>query len=128
VQYVAITGAVRSRGRFAYREGMTLRDLLLMAGGPEERANLKEAEIARLPADRAGGRLAITERVPLDSSYVPARGLTAHTSEASVMARPAIGSEIPLQPYDNILILAQTDWERPRRVTIAGEVRSPGTY
>ena len=33
-----------------------------------------------------------------------------------------------LEPFDNVLIFAQPDWEQPRRVVITGEVRFPGTY
>nr|MDP9179023.1 SLBB domain-containing protein [Gemmatimonadota bacterium] len=69
-RYVAITGAVRNGGQVAYREGMTVRDLILQAGGLEQSADLREAEIARLPADRRGGQTATTSRVPLDSSYI----------------------------------------------------------
>jgi protein involved in polysaccharide export with SLBB domain len=32
-RFVAITGSVRKPGRYAYREGMTMRDLILLAGG-----------------------------------------------------------------------------------------------
>ena len=54
VRYVAINGAVRKSGQFPYREGMTVRDLVLLAGGLEQSAYLNEAEIARLPRPRAG--------------------------------------------------------------------------
>src|SRR6185312_1161852 len=54
VRYVAINGAVRKSGQFPYREGMTLRDLVLEAGGLEQSALLNEARIARLPDDRSG--------------------------------------------------------------------------
>ncbi|MEP6491292.1 MAG: SLBB domain-containing protein [bacterium] len=134
-EYVVITGAVRNGGRFAYREGMTLRDLVLLSGGLDERASLQEAEIARLPRSREGGRLAVSERVTLDSSYllVPhARGgATAIAASGPVQAGSAqttAGRDVPLEPFDNVLILAQPDWERPRRVVVTGEVRSPGTY
>ena len=33
-----------------------------------------------------------------------------------------------LAPFSNVLIFAQPDWERPRRVVLTGEVRFPGTY
>ena len=56
------------------RDGMTLRDLVLLADGVQEGAYLKEAEIARLPESRAGGRTATTIRVPLDSTYLFERG------------------------------------------------------
>ena len=69
-EYVAITGAVRRPGRYAYREGITLRDLVLLAGGLDERASVREAEIARRPDAFDGGRLAVSQRVSIDSSYV----------------------------------------------------------
>jgi len=47
-RYVAIGGAVRKPGRFPYRLGMTLRDLVLLAGGANESA-YGQAEIARMP-------------------------------------------------------------------------------
>src|SRR5206468_838593 len=69
-RFVAITGAVRKPGRYAYREGMTMRDLVLLAGGMMEGALVDEAEVARLPEKRSEGQTAETFRVPLDSSYV----------------------------------------------------------
>jgi len=133
-EVVSITGAIRNGGQFPYHEGMTLRDLVLVAGGLDERASLQEAEIARLPRSRDGGRLALSERVALDSSYllVPharTRNATAATGPSQAgTQRAAPGGEVVLEPFDNVLILAQPDWERPRRVVITGEVRSPGTY
>ncbi len=92
-RYVAIGGAVRRGGRFKYREGMTLRDVVLLADGPTEGALLTEAEIARLPESRAGGATATTVRVPLDSTYlfghdVGARGRRARVYRPRVPARP----------------------------------------
>src|SRR5205814_1538635 len=68
--YVAIAGRVNKPGRFPWRPGMTLRDLVQLARGPRVGAYLKEAEIARLPEDRSRGQLATTLRVPLDSTYL----------------------------------------------------------
>lgn len=119
-QFVAIAGAVRHAGRFTYHEGMTLRDLVLLSGGLTERAEVQNAEIARRPASREGGQLAVTVRVNLDSSYLVLRARDG-------AARGPAG-EIPLQSFDNVLILAQPEWSDSRRVVITGEVRFPGTY
>ena len=127
VEYVAITGAVRRAGRVPYRDGMTLRDLVMLAGGLDERAYLGEAEIARLPASRDGGRLAETQRVPLDSSYLLVRE-QGRFAQQSLTPRSRATGDVVLAPFDNVLILAQPDWDRPRRVTVTGEVRFPGTY
>lgn len=132
-EYVAITGAIRRPGRYAYRDGMTLRDLVLLAGGLDQQASLREAEIARLPRSRDGGRLAVSERVSLDSSYLfvshdRSHALATATAQGVVQAGAASARDVPLDPYDNVLILAQPDWERPRRVVLTGEVLSPGSY
>ena len=67
---VSISGMVNEPGDYPYRNGMTLKDLVLMARGFTDGAYLDMAEIARLPEDRSGGTLAIRMRIPLDSSYL----------------------------------------------------------
>jgi polysaccharide biosynthesis/export protein len=127
--YVAISGAVQNGGRFEYREGMTVRDLVLLGGGLEESALLSEAEIARLPEDRSGGRTATTFRIPLDSSYIFTRGPDGRYSGPPGLPAPVgPAPDQPLRPYDNVLILRQPDWELQRNVAVAGEVRYPGKY
>lgn len=128
-RYVAIAGAVHHGGRYIYRDGMTLRDLVLLAGGLLESADLREAEIAQMPENRAGGVTAVTTRVPLDSSYIAERELdSARLRPPGVPPTTAHAPEVPLRPYDNVLILRQPDWSLPRSVAIAGEVRAPGRY
>jgi polysaccharide export outer membrane protein len=126
---VAIGGAVKRGGRYMYRRGMTMRDLVLMAGGLSEGAYLKEAEIARLPQDRQGASTATTVRVALDSSYLFERKPGESYLGAPGLQAPASGApEIELHPYDNVLILLQPSWELQRVVTIKGEVMFPGQY
>ena len=117
-QYVVIGGSVEKGGRFPWREGMTLRDLVLLAGGLDEAAYLREAEIARLPAVRDARVTATTVRVPLDSSY---------RFELASAAVPR-GDEVTLSPYDNVLIMRDPTWRAPRTVWLTGEVRFPGPY
>jgi protein involved in polysaccharide export with SLBB domain len=117
-RYVAISGAVQKGGRFAWREGMTLRDLVLQAGGLSEQALLGQAEIARLPAVRDEQTLATTVRVQLDSGYLFAEGRTALAG-----AREEL-----LQPYDNVLIFRDPARVEAMNVQVRGEVRFPGTY
>lgn len=127
--YVAIAGMVNKPGAYPWRPGITLRDLVLIARGPRVGADLKEAEVARLPVDRSGGQLATTVRVPLDSSYLLERDSTGKYVGPPGVPIPASGApEVPLQPYDNVLILRQPDFDLQRTVTLFGEVRYPGTY
>jgi len=128
-RYVAIGGAVKTGGRFEWREGMTLRDLVILGGGLREGASLREVEIARLPADRTGGITAVTQRVPLDSTYLveydPRRPYQGAPGE-NAAGRGA--AEFLLDPYDNVLVLEQPDWQLQRTVVLSGEVRYPGRY
>ena len=128
-RFVAIGGAVKKGGRFPYREGMTMRDLVLLANGVQESAYLKEAEIARLPESRDGGRTATTVRVPLDSTYLFERKANGEYVGPPGLPAPASGApEVLLEPYDNVLILRQPGWELQRTVVIQGEVQFPGAY
>jgi len=127
--FVGIAGMVRKPGAYAWHPGMTLRDLVLLARGPAVGADLNQAEIARLPAQRTQGELATTIRVPLDSSYLYERDSAGQYIGAAGLSFPHPGSpEVPLQPYDNVLIFRQPDFELQRTVTILGEVTFPGTY
>ena len=127
--YVAISGMVTKPGRFPWQEGMTLRDLVKLARGPRIGAYLKDAEIARLPTERAQGQLADTLRVPIDSTYLLERDRTGRYIGPVGEAFPGGGApEVPLQPYDEVLILKQPDFELQRTVQVRGEVRFPGTY
>ena len=129
VRYVAINGAVGKSGQYPFREGMTVRDLVLLAGGLDQSAYLNEAEIARLPENRAGGVTARTFRVPLDSSYIFERGPDGkYLGPPGLPAPSGPNPEVTVQPYDNVLILRQPNWELQRTVAIAGEVRYPGKY
>lgn len=128
-RYVAINGAVRKSGQFPYREGMTVRDLVLLAGGLDQSAYLNEAEVARLPQDRAGGVTAHTFRVPLDSSYLFEREPDGkYLGPPGLPAPSGPNPEVTVQPYDNVLILRQPNWELQRTAVISGEVKYPGRY
>jgi len=127
--YVAIAGRVNKPGRFPWRPGMTLRDLVQLARGPRVGAYLKEAEIARLPADRSQGQLATTIRVPLDSTYLFERTPDGRFVGPPGVAVPASGAaEVPLSPYDNVLIMQEPQFDLQRAVVVSGQVRYPGTY
>jgi polysaccharide export outer membrane protein len=120
---VAIVGAVRRPGRVHYREGMTVRDAILLADGLTEDAQL-EVEVARLPADRPTSALAQTMKVSLDSTYLFARRGT----DGLAGTDGSVPSDMPLQPYDNVLVLRQAGWDLQRTVVVAGQVKAPGRY
>ncbi len=129
LRFVAVTGAVRRSGRYPYHDGMTMRDLVLLAGGLQESALLTEAEVARMPQSRVDGATASTMRVPMDSSYLFERGGDGRYAGPPGLPGAASGAkDVVLQPYDNVLILRQPDWELQRTVFVGGEVKYPGSY
>jgi polysaccharide export outer membrane protein len=128
-RYVAIAGYVNNPGRYLYRVGMTMRDLVLLGGGVKEGASLREAEIARMPVERSAGQTAITIRVPLDSTYLFERQASHQYVGPPGLPAPASGApDFTLEPYDNVLILRQANFEYQRTVTLNGEVQYPGAY
>jgi polysaccharide export outer membrane protein len=128
--YVRITGMVSKPGRYPWQPGITLRDLVYLARGPAVGADLREAEVARLPNDRSRGELAVTQRVPLDSTYLFHRDSAGRFIGPAGLPFPASGTspDVALQPYDLVTILRQPEFELQRTVAVTGEVEFPGTY
>jgi polysaccharide export outer membrane protein len=126
-RYVTVVGAVRNPGRLPYREGMTMRDLVLLADGVTEDADLREAEIARRAESQDPGALAKTIRVRLDSAALVSGG-TDGTPLTPAAGGAAGIPDVPLQPYDNVLIRRQAGWEVQRLVFLTGQVKHPGRY
>jgi polysaccharide biosynthesis/export protein len=126
-RYVTVVGAVRRPGRVPYREGMTMRDLVLLANGVTEDADLREAEIARRAESGDPGALTKSIKVPLDSSALVSGG----TDGVPIMPAPGGAAGVPdvvLQPYDNVLIMRQAGWDGQRLVYLTGQVKRPGRY
>jgi protein involved in polysaccharide export with SLBB domain len=128
--YVTIGGTVRAAGRFPWHPGMSLRDLVALARGPAVGADLREAEVSRLPAERRNGQLAERLRVPLDSSYLSLRESDNGFRGPPGIAFPSPGTspDFPLEPFDEVLILQQPDFDMPGSVVITGQVSVPGRY
>jgi protein involved in polysaccharide export with SLBB domain len=127
-RYVTVVGAVRNPGRVPFREGMTMRDLVLLAEGVTEDADLREGEIARRAETEDPGSLAQTIRVRLDSTALASGG-----SDGIPLAPPHPGGaagipDIALKPYDNVLIMRRPGWDVQRLVYLTGQVKHPGRY
>jgi protein involved in polysaccharide export with SLBB domain len=115
---VFISGAVRGPGRFAWREDMTLRDLILKAGGLKESADLLRAEVSRLR------REAVTSR---ETGAPPGRTVDAITVELGEEWL-SDGGKFVLEPHDRVAIRSLPWWQLPRQVSVRGEVHFPGVY
>jgi protein involved in polysaccharide export with SLBB domain len=128
-RFITIAGAVRTPGQIPFRDGMTIRDAVLLADGLQEGASLNDAEVARLPENRAAGVTAVTQLVVLDSTYLFERRADGRfLGPPGVAGLPAMAPEITLQPYDAVLIKRQPEWQLQQTVVVTGEVKFPGDY
>lgn len=109
---VSVKGAIRSPGTYELRERMTLRDLLLQAGGLLENAWPDTVEVSRVrPEEGDKLQTATIFHVPLGEGYLS-----------------GTGADFLLEPYDNVFVRWIPNYELQRNVAVTGEVRFPGMY
>ena len=110
---ITIQGEIRVPGEYDYVDSLTLRDLILQAGGFTDAA-YKSIEIARLikrdsiaPTDNRASVIINTE---IDS-------------DLSVNA-----ASVQLKPYDVITVRRKAGYVLPETVSVTGQVQYPGPY
>ena len=111
---VDLLGEVRSQGRFNYVDSMTVKDLILMAGGFKYEAS-KQIEVARLIQNDGAvtnNKVAtiLTTVVNGDLSFNPGQ------------------ENFVLQPMDVVTITKKMGFVNPEVVSISGQVQSVGKY
>ena len=102
--YVRITGFVNNPGEFTFREGMTLGDIILSAGGFRDGADLSKIEVASIGYRNIGE-------------------VNNYNLEESPEESDAI-----LKAYDVVSVRRQTYFRDPSVIELRGEVITPGTY
>ena len=117
-QRVTIDGLVKQPGTFPMAEGMTLEDLIMMAGGLVPKAFKVEATIARSERD-------ITSNQPEDHMVLTTQRVPIDMKNFANLPRE---QRTPVKPDDRITVRALPDWERSSSVLIEGEVTEPGHY
>ncbi len=104
---VYVEGQVRNPGEFPFIQGMTVRDLVMLAGALLPGAYTERAEILRLTPDQR-------------ARILPVSLLQALSEEGP--------ENIPLQRGDILKVLARKDVALPSVVHLDGYVRYPDTY
>ena len=111
---VDLLGEVRSQGRFNYVDSMTVKDLILMAGGFKYEAS-KQIEVARL--------------IQNDGAVTNNKVATILTTVVNGDLSFNSGQEnFVLQPMDVVTITKKTGFVNPEVVSISGQVQSVGKY
>jgi polysaccharide biosynthesis/export protein len=125
----ATTGEVRSTSlTFEFHEGMTLRDLVLQAGGLRPSADLI-IEVARLadPTRRDTRQIAEIIHVQADASFFVSEQ-DRRRYLGNPPPNPGSAGDFVLQPYDRVLVRPLPNLEFQRAITVQGEVRHAGSY
>lgn len=106
-----VDGQVKVPGEYPLEPGMRVSDLVRAGGGTAESAYGTSAELTRYTVSGDGTRHA--EHIAVD---------------LAAALRGDDAANIYLQPFDNLSVKEIPLWDEQERITIAGEVRFPGTY
>jgi protein involved in polysaccharide export with SLBB domain len=112
---VTIEGEVRLPGSYTLRQGMTLADLLVQAGGKKEEAYIGQAEVNRRSPDTANS---IETAKPIETTK-PIETIFVHLDQAE---------DFELRSHDTVFVRRIPNMGPPREVVIEGEVTFPGKY
>jgi len=108
---VSVAGKVKIPGKYPYEPGMRVADLLRAGGTPDEAAYGGQAELTRYTVVNGESRKA--ELIEIDLRKALANDPVAN---------------IPLQPFDYLVIKEMPLWGAQESVEILGEVKFPGRY
>jgi protein involved in polysaccharide export with SLBB domain len=111
---VSVLGEVRFTGPYPYVENMSLKDVILLAGGFTDAAIPQRIEVAR--------------RIKKDTFNVSALQISEVYDIGSVKDLEAKGGDIRLRGYDVIIVRKNPGYQNQVNVTVEGEVFFPGPY
>jgi len=113
---VSITGQVQKPQQFDYRDNMTLGDLIFMAGGLLENADITSVELSRrLTYDEAAQ---VSEKLNKIFMFKIDRNLNLTTEDAA----------FKLEPFDEVFVRRAPGFRAQGVVTVNGEVTYAGAY
>jgi polysaccharide export outer membrane protein len=115
--FISVDGAVRSAGNFSFGDGMSLQSALILAGGLTQQSEGSRVEVSRImeydiASNKLKPRRAIVQNIKIGNNLVL-------SNEAE---------EFVLQPFDQIFVRSNPDFEPVINVKILGEVKYPGIY
>ncbi len=110
-QIVSIDGRVKAPGRYPLEPAMRVSDLIRAGGSMEDAAFRGQAELTRYKV--VDGNARETELIPVDLAAI---------------RRGDAAADIPLMPFDVLVIKPVPLWQEPGTIELAGEVRFPGKY
>ncbi len=114
---LTISGAVRLPNTFSFGEGITLADVLMMAGGLAQEASGAKIDISRI-VDYDPETNQIKSKRTLVRSF--------DISNDGDLSDEALN--FTLEPHDQVAVRVNPDYQEVRTVVLTGEVQFPGVY
>ncbi|HMN33505.1 MAG TPA: SLBB domain-containing protein [Chitinophagaceae bacterium] len=113
---IEVSGFVNKPGKISYHQNMTLKDVLLLAGG--------------LRLDAENGRIEISNIVDSVSNYkLESKGVNIRiVSISSNLEIDPVSDNIIIKPLDRIYVRKKSDFINQQKVVVMGEVKYPGEY
>jgi len=108
---ISIDGQVKRPGTYKWVENITLKDLLLTAGGLAEFGDARNIEVARI----------IKNADITKSNYIQTQIINVDVSDST-------SNDVVLQPSDVVIVKQRAGYEKQRSVYVDGMVISPGRY
>jgi len=115
--FVSVDGAVRSAGNFSFGDGMSLQSALILAGGLTQQSEGSRVEVSR-----------IMEYDVASNKLKPRRAIVQNIKIGNNLVLSNEAEEFVLQPFDQIFVRSNPDFEPVINVKILGEVKYPGIY
>ena len=111
---ISINGVVRNPGSYVLKTDMSLKDLILEAGGLNENVYRYRIEVARID--------------PLNNDLDEYAKIITFNMDEKFSILSSTTSDFNLQPYDLVSIRPDPYFSNQKKVTISGEVLYPGVY
>lgn len=108
--YVQVRGEVKNPGTYPFSQKMTAEDLIILAGGLSESANIGDVEIARRSTSNDSGTF--SELIPIKINL----GL-------DIQDNP-----VTLKAFDNVIVRRKPNFTLNKQIQIEGQVNSPGIF
>jgi protein involved in polysaccharide export with SLBB domain len=112
-QFVVIEGNVRKPGKNKWRENLTIKELLLEAGGINDYGDSTTIEVSRKKKKNTSNALNFDET---------------ETFFINVSQKGKLGEELILEPFDIVNVKVVPGVINQRTVIVLGEVLTPGKY
>lgn len=110
---VSIYGAVNNPGPFQYGQGMTIEDLIVLAGGFKLSAATNNVEVSRVIIKDNQPTNVVIAKLEVDKNDFSVKGFE---------------NGYELAPFDRVAIRYVPEFELQESVILKGEVKSPGAY